>query len=568
MFSEMLGSRDGLCSGLGGSMHMSDREHNNLGSSAVVGSSVGLATGISFAMKRQSRKGIAVAIFGDGATSRGVVHESMNLASVWALPVLFYCENNHYGMSASSDRMVSIDDISKRADAYSMKAFTADGNDYSAVKDVVSKARNYILESGRPCLVVVDTYRQCGHSKNDSRVYRTRKEELLWREKDPIIRMEKSLGLSDEEAAKIREEAYSFVKEAFERAYAKKDDILTKNELLELTEAPLSNTPIVMGKTHTSTCREALNEALSEILSSDERATLVGEDVGAYGGCFGVSKGLFEKYPDKVIETPVSEEAFADVAVGAAAMGEHPIVEIMYGDFSTLVSDALINHASKIRFMSAGQFHVPMVLRAPMGRGTGHGSQHTQALENLFIGIPGLKVVAPSDPFTYKALLKESVKDPDPVVFVEYKSLYGMSGECGDENSSFPLGKARFMKRGSRATVIGYAHSVSTIMEAVGDMDVDVIDLLSLRPLDKETILDSVKRTGRVLIVQETNLSGSVASSVSALITGDEETFRRLEKPVSILSADETPIPFSKELEAASIPVKEDISRALSALLS
>jgi len=568
MFSEMLGSRDGLCSGLGGSMHMSDREHHNLGSSAVVGSSVGLAVGLGLALKRQKRDGIAVAILGDGATSRGVVHEAMNLASVWSLPVLFYCENNHYGMSASSERMVAIDDISKRAAAYSMKAYTADGNDYHAVKETVSSARKHIVESGRPCLVVVDTYRQCGHSKNDGRVYRTREEELLWKEKDPILRLERSLGLSEAEMEKLREEATSTVEEAFERAYGKKDDILTEDELLSLAETPVRNTPVVVGRTHSASCREAINEALSEILSSDERATLIGEDVGAYGGCFGVSKGLLDRYPDQVLETPVSEEAFADMAVGAATMGEHPIVEIMYGDFSTLVSDALVNHAAKIRFMSAGQFNVPMVLRAPMGRGTGHGSQHTQSLENLFIGIPGLKVVAPSDPFTFKALLKEAAKDPDPVVFVEYKSLYGSVGKCGDESSSFPLGRARYLRRGSRATVIGYAHSVKTIMEAVGDMDVDVVDLLSLRPLDRETILDSARRTGRVLIVQETNLSGSVGSSVSALITADEECFRSLQKPISILSAAETPSPFSRTLEASSIPQAEDVSRALEALLS
>ncbi len=568
MFAEMLGSRHGLCKGLGGSMHMSDIGHNNLGSSAIVGSGVALATGMGFAFKRQKKDSIAVAIFGDGATSRGVVHESMNIASVWSLPVLFYCENNHYGMSASSDRMVSVKDITKRAAGYEMEAFKADGNDYRSVRSIVSAAREYIARTSRPALVLVDTYRLCGHSKSDKCVYRSHNEELEWLERDPIERLARDLGLSVSELDEERKEAERAVEAAYERAYRKKDDILSSSELLSFTEDKPCDTPIVEGYLHEATCSEAINEALDEILSSDERATLIGEDVGIYGGCFGVTQNLVTKHPDKVLETPVSEEAFTGMAVGASALGEHPIVEIMYGDFSTLSSDALINHAAKLCFMSAGQFKSPLVFRAPMGCGTGHGSQHTQSLEGMFISVPGLKVVAPSDPFTYKALLKEAVKDPDPVVFVEYKSLYKDKGKCGDKNSSFPMGRARYIKKGSRATVIGYAHSIKTIKEAVKDYDVDVIDLLSLRPLDSKTILESVRKTGRVLIIQETPLLGSVGTAVSSLITSDDETFSSLSRPISILSQNDTPVPFSKVLEEECIPTVDKVLIALEKLLS
>lgn len=568
MFSEMLGSAHGLCRGLGGSMHMSDRKHNNLGSSAIVGSGVALASGLAFALKRQRKESIAVAIFGDGATSRGVVHEAMNLSAVWSLPVLFYCENNHYGMSASSDRMISIGDISKRAESYSMEAFKADGNDYRSVRSVVSAAREYIVSASKPALVVVDTYRLCGHSKSDKLVYRSREEEDSWSRKDPIERLSGNLGLSLDELEREREEAERLIQEAYERAYLKKDDVVSSSELANLTAEPVRNTPIQTGTCHETTCREAINEALDEILSSDDRATLIGEDVGIYGGCFGVTRNLVSKYPDKVLETPVSEEAFTGMAVGASALGEHPIVEIMYGDFSTLSSDALINHAAKLRFMSAGQFTSPLVFRAPMGCGTGHGSQHTQSLEGMFLSTPGLKVVAPSDPFTFKSLLKEAVNDPDPVIFIEYKSLYSEKGYCGDSTSSFPLGRARCLKKGTKATVIGYAHSVKTIMDAAGEYDVDVIDLLSLRPLDEKTILESVKKTGRVLIVQETPLNGSVGSSVASLISTDEKAFGALEKPISILSQNDTPVPFSSSLEQSCIPTVDKVILALEKLLS
>ena len=213
MFSEILGSRDGLCRGLGGSMHMTDVATHDFGSSAVVGSSVALATGIAFAFARQGRRAIAVAILGDGATSRGVVHECMNLASVWSLPVLFYCENNHYGMSASASRMVSTSDIASRGAGYGIRSFHADGNDYDDVYDTVVRARSHILSNGEPAFVEVDTYRQCGHSKSDHCIYRSREEEEAWKLRDPIAREEERLHLGKEAARAIRDEERRKVEE-------------------------------------------------------------------------------------------------------------------------------------------------------------------------------------------------------------------------------------------------------------------------------------------------------------------------------------------------------------------
>ena len=569
MFAELYGSRHGLCMGIGGSMHMSDVSTRDFGASAVVGSSVALATGIAFALSRQHRRAIGVAILGDGATSRGVVHECMNLASVWSLPVLFYCENNHYGMSASAARMVSTGDIAGRAAAYGIRAFRADGNDFDDVYDTVRRARNHILEHGEPAFVEVDTYRQCGHSKSDGCVYRTSQEEQQWREKDPILLYERRLALPKETLRGIRESVRQEVENAHREAWLHRSETLSMQELASFVHSPARNMPQRTGATHPTTYRLAIREALDEILEGDGRATLIGEDVGLYGGCFGVSGDLWTRHPDQVLETPVSEEAFTTMAAGAAAMGEHPIVEIMYGDFCTLASDGLVNHAAKLRYMSAGQLSCPMVLRTPMGSGTGHGSQHTQSLEAMFLNVPGLKIVAPSDPFTAKAVLKAAAADPDPVLFLEHKALYGSAGEAGDSLTFWPIGRAQVLTQGDDLTLISYSRATLTCRRAVSECgaSVDHIDLVSLKPLDMETIRASVLKTGRVLIVQETPEEGSVGASIAAAIASDASMLGALKAPVRIVSSLDMPIPFSRPLERDTVPTSELVIDCILAML-
>lgn len=569
MFSELYGSRQGLCKGIGGSMHMTDVSTHDFGSSAIVGSSVALATGIAFALARQKKKQIAAAIMGDGATSRGVVHESMNLASVWSLPVLFYCENNHYGMSAAQARMISTDDIASRAAGYSIKSFRVDGNDLDAVIETVRAARSYIISHCEPVFIEVDTYRQCGHSKSDSCVYRSREEEAAWKERDPIARYEEKLNLTKAGIRQIRQEVWLEVEKAHKEALENRSDMLSEDELDSYVCAPPVQCPVRRSGLHPASYRQAIREALAEILASDSRASLIGEDVGLYGGCFSVTQGLSEAFPDQVLETPVSEEALTTMAVGAAALGEHPVVEIMYGDFSTLASDGLINHAAKLRYMSAGQLSCPMVLRTPMGSGTGHGSQHTQCLETMFLSIPGLKIVAPSDPFTAKCLLKAAAGDPDPVLFIEHKALYDSVGEAGDSLSSWPIGKAQVLREGSQLTLISYSHATLVCRRALSlvDCDVEHIDLATIKPLDEETILNSVRKTGRAVIVEDTPLSGSVASTVAAIIASDSECFSALKRPVRILSAKDRPNPFTRTLERSTIPAEEDVAGAIEDLM-
>ncbi|HIS13654.1 MAG TPA: pyruvate dehydrogenase [Candidatus Ornithospirochaeta stercorigallinarum] len=570
MFAEMFGSRYGVCRGLGGSMHMTEISTCNAGSSAIVGSGVPIATGLAFALKRKGRENIAVAIFGDGATSRGSVHEAMNMASVWNIPVLFYLENNHYGMSASEKNAISTDNLSLRADGYSIKHIKIDGNDVALVRDTVAKARKYILENSRPFFIEVDTYRLCGHSKSDRLVYRTREEEEMWRKKDPICRFSSSLiekgVISEDDYHRMEKEIDEEIEDAYIKAEAEKDDALTLRELDSFLFAPSPISRNTKGEVHKASYRRAIYEALDEILREDASAFLMGEDIGLYGGCFGVTSDLYEKHPGKVLETPVSEEGFTSIAVGASMLGLHPIVEIMYADFSTLASDPLINHAAKTYFMSAGQLNCPLVYRAPIGSGTGHGSQHTANIESMFLNTPGLIVVAPSDPYSAKALLKSAHRDNNPVLFFEHKGLYDTQGDVGDENTYLPLGKAIVSEYGSELLLIGYSHAFHTAFESTEDIRerLTYIDLATISPLDKDTIIGYASSFDKILIVQDTPECGSVGDSVISLIARNCNG----RKDIRLVAARSLPIPFSRNLEKNVIPTTEEIRKAVFELLN
>ena len=563
MFSEMLGSRHGLCKGLGGSMHMTDIAHYNLGSSAVVGSGVPIAGGVAFALKRQKSRNISVAIFGDGASSRGSVHEMMNLASVWNLPLLFYMENNHYGMSAPTERVISTSSIHSRAEGYSMAHRKVDGNDILSVYGAVKEARKYIEDEGKPYFLEVDTYRLCGHSKSDKLLYRTREEEEEWRKKDPIHAFSRYLVgnclLAEEKIEEIRAEAEKDVLDAWRRAWETKDDILSLGEASSLVTPENVNIEFSPGKeNHQGTYREAVREAIAEIFEDDERATLMGEDIGAYGGCFGVTGELYKTWGDRMLETPVSEEAFSGMATGASMLGERPMVEIMYADFMTLASDAVINHGAKTYFMSGGQLKCPMVVRTAMGGGTGHAA----CPEAMFLNVPGLKVCAPSSPWTAKALLKAAVKEECPVVFFEHKALYGNKGEIGDSSAILPIGKALVEEKGDKLLVIGYSRGYCEALQALSGYEATFLDLCSLKPLDEEAIKKWARKIGKVLIVENVPLQSSVAESIMRIIMEEG-----IKAEIRVVSALDMPLAFSRKLEYEALPNRERILKEADSLI-
>jgi acetoin:2,6-dichlorophenolindophenol oxidoreductase subunit beta len=316
---------------------------------------------------------------------------------------------------------------------------------------------------------------------------------------------------------------------------------------------------------------EAVREAMVEEMRRDADVFLIGEDIGVYGGAFGVSKGMYEEFgPERVRETPISEAGITGVSIGAAMMGMRPIMEIMFMDFITLSTSQLVNTGAKMRFMLGGNVSIPMVVRTPMGSGTGAAAQHSQCLENWFVGIPGIKVVAPATPADAKGLLLTAIRDNNPVLFLEHKLLYRTKGEVDDQTGAIPFGKARIARPGKDVTVLTYSHMVVKSLEAAKELekegiDLEVVDLRSLKPLDTETIVASVSKTGRVLIVHEAPITGGFGGELAAVIASSE-AFDRLDAPIVRLAGRDVPIPYNRTLERAAVPQVEDIVKAARSL--
>jgi pyruvate/2-oxoglutarate/acetoin dehydrogenase E1 component len=316
---------------------------------------------------------------------------------------------------------------------------------------------------------------------------------------------------------------------------------------------------------------EAVREAMIQEMRRDPDVFLMGEDVGVYGGAFGVSRGMLEEFgPERIRETPISEAAIAGAATGAALMGMRPIMEIMFMDFVTISMNQLVNQAAKIHFMFGGKASIPLVCRAPAGSGTGAAAQHCQSLEALFMNVPGIKVVAPSTPHDVKGLLVASIRDNNPVIFMEHKLLYRTKGPVPEELYAIPLGKAEVKREGRDLTVVAYSIMVPRALEAAEQLaaegiEVEVVDPRSLKPLDEETIVQSVCKTGRVLIIHEAPITGGVGGEIAAIIAASE-AFDYLDAPIRRLAGLNVPIPYNRTLERAAVPQVEDIVAAARAL--
>jgi len=320
------------------------------------------------------------------------------------------------------------------------------------------------------------------------------------------------------------------------------------------------------------TFAEAIREAIREELLRDENVYFIGEDIGLYGGCFGLSRGLWEEFgEERIIETPITEGAFTSAAVGMALMGLRPIVEIMFGDFVSLTVDAMVDHAAKYSFMTAGQVNVPMVLRTPFGSGTGAAAQHSQSLEAMYLNTPGLKVIMPSTPYDAKGLLKAAVRDNDPVMFFENKLLYRTSGEVPEEEYIIPIGKGDIKRKGNDITLISYSRMVGVCIQAAEilseeGISCEVLDLRTLRPLDTDLITQSVKKTSRALVVYEAPLFGGFGGEIVSAIN-ESEAFYYLDCPVKRLGGAEMPVPYNPVLEKQIVPTVEAVCRSVKEML-
>ncbi|MEM2111925.1 MAG: pyruvate dehydrogenase complex E1 component subunit beta [Candidatus Bathyarchaeia archaeon] len=584
MMAELCGKATGYCKGRGGSMHIADVTAGNLGATGIVGSHIPLATGAGLSIKLRGTDQVVLCFFGDGAANTGAFHESVNMAAIWNLPVIYICENNLYGMSVAVNRAFPFKDIAERAKGYNIPGVIADGMDVLNVKEVVGKAVGRARRGEGPTLVECKTYRYYGHSRSDPRVYRTREEEREWKSRDPILNFEKKLVelaiLSPEKIKDLEETVTKEVQEAEQFALSSPyppidslyDDVYTdiyidpKSLIRDLSTAK----KLVL-KMRKITYRQALNEALREEMLRDKRVFLMGEDIALYGGAYGVTKGLYEEFGhERVRDTPISEAAIAGAAAGAAMTGMRPVAEIMYIDFSTIATDQIINIAAKNRYMFGGKSIVPVVYRTQGGVGENRSAHHSQSLEAWYFHVPGLFVVMPSTPFDAKGLLKTCIRDNNPVMFIEHKMLYATEGEVPEVEYTVPLGVADVKREGSDVTIVAYSRMVLRALDAAEDLakegiSTEVIDPRTLKPLDIDTIINSVKKTNRAVIVYEGYRTGGVGAEIAAQIM--EKAFDYLDAPIMRVAGEDVPIPMSPVLEEAAVPNKRKIVEAVKKIL-
>ncbi len=575
MMAELMGRVDGYCQGLGGSMHIANLDLKILGANGIVGAAMPLGLGASLASKIRGTDQVAVSYFGDGGANQGLFHETMNLAAVWKLPLIFICENNQYALSTAMTSTTSVAQISDRAVAYGIPGTTVDGNDAAEIFHVMRDAVERARAGEGPSLIEAMTWRWGQHSvRGGIADPRSDEDRDHWISRDPLKRLEKDLLARKVTTKKgletIRTQAVQEVEEAvdFGAASPEPDEETMYNSVYSphaSYDEPTSHGDRPL------TYTEALNEAMHQEMARDESVFIMGEDIGATGGIFGTTKGLFDKYgPARVRDTPISEPAFCGAGVGSALAGMRPIVEVQIFDFVTLMMDMLVNQAAKFRYMMGGEPTVPLVVRGPQGGGIRLAAQHSQSLEAWFTHVPGLVVVAPSTPYDAKGLLTAAIRDDNPVVFLEHKLLYfGDAEPVPEEPYAIPLGKADIKREGTDVTIIATQAMVARALSAAQQLEnegisVEVIDPRTLRPLDEETILESVRKTNRLVIVHEAWTKGGFGSEVSAMVM--EKAFDWLDAPVTRVGAPDVPMPFNDRLELAVIPSVERIVAAVHAL--
>jgi 2-oxoisovalerate dehydrogenase E1 component len=550
-------------------MHIADPELGIFGANGIVAAGVPIAAGAATAAQLRSDGSVVVAFFGDGAPAQGAFHEAVNLSAVWSLPVVFFCENNGYAeFSPSSTQHAAT--LEQRATGYGIGHVAVDGNDVVATATTMGEVVSAIRAGGGPVLVEAATYRWHGHYEGDPERYRTPEEVREWEMRDPLLVHERHLresGVSDDDIKALETAVADELDTAVDEARGLAAP--APSSLHDFVVRPRPNRPepaAVPADAPVFRTMDAVHDALEIELDSDERVFVAGIDVAEGGNVFGLTRGLKERFGDRVRDTPISESAVVGVGVGAAMAGMRPVVEVMYLDFLGVCFDQLLNQAAKLPFMTGGRARMGLTVRTQFGAGRSSGSQHSQSLEALLAHIPGLTVVMPSTPADTYGLLRAAIQDPNPVIFIENRLLYGMKGPRPPADHIVPIGSSAIVRPGTDITVVSVSrmvHEALAAAEAVAaeGISAEVIDLRTVAPLDMGPVLESVSRTSRLLIAHEAVVPFGIGAEIAARVA--DEGFWTLDAPIARLGAAATPPPYAPALEQAWLPDRDDIAAAI-----
>ncbi|MCH7523888.1 MAG: dehydrogenase E1 component subunit alpha/beta [Bacteroidetes bacterium] len=572
LFSQWQGKANGFTKGRDRSFHFGSQEYNIVGMISHLGPQLGVADGIALANLLKKNKQVTAVFTGEGGTSEGDFHEALNVASVWNLPVVFCVENNAYGLSTPTSEQYNCKHIVDKGIGYGMESFTIDGNNIIEVYSKVSELAESMRHNPRPVLIEFKTFRMRGHEEASGTKYVPKALIEAWSQKDPIVNFENFLKqegiLTDEDIAIIKEEFSKEINENLKIAYDE-DDIVSDvtTELNDVYKPFVYQEVKLKNKTKEIRFVDAISKGLKQSMEKHNGLVIMGQDIADYGGVFKITEGFVELFgKERVRNTPICESAIIEAAMGLSICGIKSVVELQFADFVTSGFNPVVNYLAKSYYR--WNQNADVVLRMPCGAGIAAGPFHSQTNEAWFTKTPGLKVVYPAFPYDAKGLLATAINDPNPVLFFEHKALYRtIRQEVPTDYYTIPFGKASVLREGNAVTIISYGAAVHWVLDTLDknpDISADVIDLRSLQPLDTETIYNSVKKTGKAIILQEDSMFGGIGSDISALIM--EECFKFLDAPVKRVASLETPIPFISQLEEQYLP-KERFEDALKDLL-
>ena len=573
LFSQFQGKLSGFTKGRDRSFHFGTQEYKLVGMISHLGPQLGIADGIALSNKIKKNKKSTLVFTGDGGASEGDFHESLNVAAVWDLPLIFCVENNQWGLSTPSEEQFRCKQFIDKGIGYGMNAIQVDGNNILEVIRTVRKINEEIRESPKPYLLELMTFRMRGHEESSGTKYYPEGLQDEWAKKDPVANFELYLLeqgiLTKESIEEIKKSFKDEIQAGFDTANA--EEAIIPNIEIELADiyAPFKqevqkpNGPLVEKR-----FIDAIQDALIQSMERYPDLILMGQDIAEYGGAFKVTEGLLEKFgKERVRNTPLCESAILGASLGLSISGMKAMVEMQFADFVTCGFNQIINNLAKINWRW-GQ-NADVVVRMPTGAGTAAGPFHSQSNEAWFFHTPGLKILYPSNPYDAKGLLNAAIEDPNPVLFFEHKGLYrSIKEEIPSDYYTVEIGKAAIVSEGKDFTIITYGAGVHWAKEALTkfpEASAEIIDLRTLLPLDTESIYTAVKKTGKVIVLHEDCMMGGIGGELAALIS--ENCFEYLDAPVIRVASLDTPVPFAVALEEQFLP-KERLISAISSLLN